>query len=312
MSYILMFILSISLTACIKVTDKDSESSAQMIAQKQNEASTEIRLDGGEPHQYKVHIPLKENIHLVRRISLNNLTEQQFLNPQLDQGGFVDSSVVSGQSYSYEMGIWEDNEFQVRESLAITIPVDLEIKGEVILSEDTKWSYGRIFVHKNSRLLTQGHRLQIEAKEIIADGGVIETFPSFGSQPGKGRNGSIISIQTETARGLLSFILRGENGAKGIQGYSSQCRENNGGPMTSAEDGQVGQDGGNTGFFKMQISQPHELQVEVSSVVGLAGPGGDAGGGCYASSNNAKMGSSGRDGQKQISCLFDYQGEHCY
>ncbi len=312
MHLFLPLILSVSLAACIKVTDKASDAHSYFSPQNQASEQLEPIIQGGDPHQYKVLIPYQDQVHLVRRTSLSDGADFTYLNPRSDEAGFIDSSVIAGQSYSYELGYYSDNEFLVIHSYILRIPLDLEVRGKLVLNENSNWSYGRIFFQKDSLLLTMGHRLEIKADEIISEGGLVETFPSEGSQPGKGRHGSVVSIHTQKARGFLKFIMRGENGAQGITGQLSRCEENNGPPVYNPGDGFVGQDGGDTGFLKMQIVQPHELQIEVNSIAGLAGPGGEPGGKCNPFMATAKQGHSGRSGQKQISCLIDFQGQHCY
>lgn len=316
LKYCLLTFVSLVLSACLKVSDNTKKSSfeTQISGNSQStsdQSSAVFVSQGSEANNYQVRLQLDSGSHLVRRYLAGQEGEALFLSPVYSEDGlFIDSYPVPGASYVYEMGFYENQQFIVNQSHQVRIPEDLEIRGETVLNENTRWVFNRVFLMKDAKILTQGFRLEIQANELSSDGSEILSFPAQGLAPGSGRSGSQFEIRLKKASGYLTVHLRGENGSQGLQGAHAGCSNRNE-TLHRPANGQQGQDGGSSGQAMIYISEKNDLKINWFIQSGLGGPGGEPGGPCYAGPT-AEKGLAGREGVSQKSCIYDLEGERCF
>lgn len=123
----------------------------------------------------------------------------------------------------------------------ILVPKDLGITGTVSLEEDTTWKLGRLYLHDNSTLKTNGFLLSIEANRIIAkpDSRIINFEPKNVWVTAAQQRGGSISIRSKYASGLLIVNLNGANGQHGRSGAELESLN----MAQNAHDGYPGEDG---------------------------------------------------------------------
>ena len=116
--------------------------------------------------------------------------------------------------------------------------MDVEIRGVQAWPVPEITGVNRLFFREGSRLQTSGWNFRIQAKRILSDGGVIESWPDGQTAALNvvGRSGGKISIEADGGDGVLRVFARGENGgagltgsaggrgAKGPRGYNAEVR----------------------------------------------------------------------------------------
>lgn len=307
MKIIIIFLTAFVFTGCLKIKDK-SQKIEEAEPVKDLSVSAEV-IATPAPNAYQVRLSVPGQIQVIQRTDISD-SSLQYLDLNLENGFFVDLKPVAGRSYKYEMGFIEDGHFHSQVGISVSIPEDLVIQGQMTLNQDTMWSYSRIYFLKDSLLRTQQYSLNIQADQIISEAGTIETFPSTGSDPAQGRSGGSILVNTKTAMGNLTIVMRGENGAMGAEGLGESCAYRMSGKH--AEDGGPGKDGGNSGQFNIYISGSHSLNLNAVISAGLAGPGGPGGTTCSAFPKRPLPGAPGRSGQVQQSLFQDSLGARYY
>ncbi len=178
---------------------------------------------------------------------------------------------------------------------------DYIVEGVVAASEIGP-DYQRLVLREGSRLVTEGRDLTIEVDEIVAEGGVIESFPEkreagYGQA---GRSSGSIRIRARKAQGHLTIISRGEIGGPGLLGTigATGAMGSEGSPAKFWEDpnnflcqvpagnggqggvgargttGGTGYAGGNAASVQVQIAEESDFVVSAEFIPGIGGRGG--------------------------------------
>ncbi|MBX3032814.1 MAG: hypothetical protein KF865_02740 [Bdellovibrionaceae bacterium] len=203
------------------------------------ESSPTPEQDIGEPivrampelHRYRVIIPAKGGFTglAIQKKRLDRKNQEMVLvNLPVREEQAIDDNVEAGATYVYSWGQWRDQAFQIEGEKTLSIPIDVEIRGDnkadgetagTLLGEAAaKHKFGRVLFHRDAVLQTDGKDLILRADEIIADQSVIRTFPKDATarRGENGRHGGRLLLEAGKARGTLSVELRGENGGEGF------------------------------------------------------------------------------------------------
>lgn len=337
------------LTACVEVRDKNAEPNVQQSPPAGLDPEQYSEPDPGiaaptavlsievnplpEPHRYQAQAKNTNGFNAYRKISPGEPADgsgSPIVALNADQLGFIDTQLTGGR-YVYQLGSITAAGFRSLQSKVVVIPNDLVIDPAFKILESTEkiefLNYGRIFISNRAVLNTQGRSLIIRAAALISENGVIQTFPAGQTanlgQPG--RSGGKILIQVQKISGRLLVNLRGENGAKGVDGTailrvanaasinkvfsSSKSRESvceNGGyePAERGQRGNPGADGtrgGTSGSLEIVAVDATELNLDYRLEPGAGGAAGFGGagqrGGAKARDcSNNEVGESGADG----------------
>ncbi len=131
---------------------------------------------------------------------------------------YVDSNVVPGKKYKYQLGALTEGSYEEVASTMVTVPKDMAVKEQVVISKVD--GIGRLFLSSTARLTTEGKDTVIAVDEIISENGIIESFSEGTQAPigESGRSGGNITIKAKRGRGNLIIHARGESGGVGIPG----------------------------------------------------------------------------------------------
>jgi hypothetical protein len=139
--------------------------------------------------------------------------------------------VVHDQTMTYIIEVL-DAASLVEQSIPKTVrtPRDFVVRGsQSQIVTDQQIHVQRLFLHADTPLSTNGHRVEITAEELISNNGVIETFPegAKASSSQNGRPGGDLTIRIQKAIGTLKVIARGQDGGDGEKGspYSSRAAD---------------------------------------------------------------------------------------
>jgi hypothetical protein len=196
---------------------------------------------------------------------------------------------------------------KVMRSLAsVESSVDFILSNSMVLTKDTTITANRIYLYRNSLIITQGYKLTLKAQNLYADHARIMTFPEFAQAPLSmdGRSGGQINLDVGRAMGELFLELRGEHGGQGLNGnpyfFAAQngpqgqrggnhclrliiggpikciCTRNptnggNGAPGAKGQIGQNGGNGGNSGTATLKITDYSQFNLEIFQFAGMGG-----------------------------------------
>ncbi len=320
--------LALSLSACVKVTDKEDENNGAQAGS----ALYEVR-PLAEPSKYQVALQMHPETQVVQRSVENTNSEATVLPMNMQDGILTDTQPESGKTYIYEQGVVRDGHFEVLRRDKIRIPKDEIIQSEIVLTKDEVWKFdGRLYLEANGIITTNGFALAIETQRLVGKMGLIRTFPA-GSQAAigqKGQSGGAIRIIMRTGEGTLKVEMRGQRGGDGIPGadYTSAPPTgiNIGGPggmgfsrLIAGEGGGTGGNGlpgGDSGSFQIQSFEAHSLMILPLIECGSGGGGGRGGKGSPAvphmgldNGPEGLQGGSGPAGQCQASYIQDLNGQ---
>jgi hypothetical protein len=199
---------------------------------------------------------------------------------------------------------------KVMRSLAsIDSQVDFILTNSMVLTKDTTITANRIYLYRNSLIITQGYKLTLKAQNLYADHARIMTFPEFAQAPisMNGRSGGQVVFEVDRAMGELILELRGEHGGQGLNGNPYMfaatngvqgqrggnhclrliiggplkciCTRNptnggNGAPGAQGQRGQNGGNGGNSGSASIKIADRDQLNLFVFQFPGMGGSAG--------------------------------------
>lgn len=344
--FIVLFFLCF--TACLKITNIPGEQAAdQPIEQPEVPGQLQVRGEA-EPNHYSVLVPFPVGCESVQRTekkwndsnpSEASTTDLEPLNLPLkvSNGLLIDSQVVAGHHYSYQVGHKDGASYEPGQTYEVHIPLDYLVDKEIVLSKDEMWSrFGRIFFTPSGIITTNGHQLYIQADELISTSGQIRTFlNSENSQVGSaGLSGGNIQIVLRTASGELKIEMRGQNGGPGTLGstlpadppldFSGGMGGGSHGMMRfdgiHTKPGGVGGNGGaggSSGRYQISISETHTLHLQAVIIEGHGGAGGQGGApqpiGGWASflGDKGPDGAAGANGTPESSCLKDPTNQAC-
>jgi hypothetical protein len=315
----MVILLGVSLSGCVKISDIEGSPEADAVKVANSPGVSVTALP--EPNHYQVHLPAAGEATIFRRSSVGTgaIDSFEFIPMTLLGDLFIDSSVVAGRGYIYQLGKMRDLKFEVVSEYQVQVPEDLVIEGSVVLGAHTQWTtYHRIFLEPGSVLTSMGFDLQVKATELIARGGLIQSFPENlkALQGLRGRSGGSLNLEFDSAQGELAIFLRGENGGDGGAGEAFEAGKIHSQSCYSGTDfnpdgdfGRNGQDGGmggSSGKLKLFIKQNHDFVPHVFKQPGLGGAGGRGGpgqkGGLRGIQSSSKFGTKceviqqGKDG----------------
>ena len=272
--------------------------------------------DPTNPHQFKVIIENSEDPFFYRArltwkpiselkiyalldgmdLNLTHLSSPAFINIPANKTSFLEIKGMNSEGQSHSL--WNSE---------ISTPQDFILHGLWTLEKDTIIESQRVFLFPNSKIQTNGFKLQINAQYFFSDFSLIESFSKNNQAPAfsTGKSGGRIEILSEKAKGTIRVILRGEKGGRGLPGIpwttrqtdapkarKASCTPRKGGCWctTPAEDGKngpkgnpghpgfQGQRGGDSGVFYAKIIAPHpQFKIELLTEAGEGGEGGSGG-----------------------------------
>jgi hypothetical protein len=212
----LFLAFALLVTAC--GDDSDDDTPTQSPPQKVFQAAL---VGGDQPNQYQVHLSWFEDASprtwTIRRND-SDLNKIELASVSGAAKDYLDSKTEAGKKYIYFLGTGTGNDFQVIEQTDITIPMDLQVGASTELQNVV--ALGRLFLEKDSKIVTHGVSLNLTVNEIISKGGIIESFDASDSAPDQsdGRPGGDISIRAQRGQGNLTIFARGERGGTGPHG----------------------------------------------------------------------------------------------
>ena len=156
--------------------------------------------------------------------------------------------------------------------------VNIEIKGEMSLSEPLTGKFKQLILREGAVLKTNGFAIDINVDEIRAEGGKIISFIKGTTAPigESGRSGGVIKIIAHSAKGILQIEQNGENGGAGVPALTPDI-------SLRGKDGEKNSDAGEIAFRKglfPGLSCTRGPNQPTDGAQGLAGhPGGNGGAG---------------------------------
>lgn len=337
---IIMSVLGLGLSACLKVKDRPKDEAEVTAVQKQGFISQVQELP--QINHYKVLFAFPKGAQTVQR-RIKDVDNSAVTIPMKIQDGILtDDQVDAGKTYIYEAGNTQNGQFEVIESFTFDIPQDRLIGKDEVLDQDQNWtSYRRIFFEEGSTLTTNGHNLSIQADQIIAPDalnsrpGTIRTFPtqSQAAMAQNGLSGGLIQISLRTGSGTVSIELRGQKGGAGVAGQGDitfdifkDGNSGRGGPIglhmqcpecllkANSHDGDDGNAGGSSGRAEITILEKHNLHFPHLIARGEGGEGGQ-GGRISPDGKTETFGVTGAKGAPGLSdrfCISDSLHQDCY
>ncbi|MBS1982824.1 MAG: hypothetical protein JST16_01525 [Bdellovibrionales bacterium] len=133
---------------------------------------------------------------------------------------YLDQSVKAGESYTYEIMALSGEKLASIASGAVKVPRDFQVQGTVEASEVGP-EFNRLFIEKDSTLLSRGVNVSVSVNEIVArEGARITSLPvSVTAAPNKtGASVDLIHIKARAATGVLTVLSIGQGGGAGIKG----------------------------------------------------------------------------------------------
>ena len=252
------------LTACSDELKKETQATDSRIQQLSMEQVKVLVRGLAVPNTYEVELSWPEAQGNVR---VSEHSKMLSLTPGATRV-FVDSHVTGGSERSYLVEhITTDGRITASIPLSVKIPTDIFWDGPVNLTNHQKVEAERVFLSGNAVITTADKNLTIVAKELISEGGIIQSFPESAeaSWERNGRAGGMITIMALKARGSLQVKLRGEGGGRGKNGcYTDPSRH----PGCA---GTTGGNGGTAGSLNVNIGEGRDLNVSYENKEGVKG-----------------------------------------
>lgn len=180
-----------------------------------------------EPEKYMVYFGWPK-ITDPRRVRIR--MEQTLAVVESNQTTFS-HEVGHNQTLTYTFDILSsDNKIEKSFSKLVKIPRDYVVrKDQSEFLENTTLSVNRIFFD-DVPLKTNGFNIEIQANELIANKGIIETFPEGvkANLNADGRSGGNLILNANSAHGSLKVYMRGEHGGDGGKGPAFPSRASDG------------------------------------------------------------------------------------
>lgn len=275
----LFYLISFSILGCaVELQDKDKveqkKGTIEPVVNLRTLSPTLVKtqVQGmNEPNIYHVHLIWPEASGKVR-ISANNQIVGVL---QASEMHFESGDLVGGELVKYYVEHLDDKNSEGVVSsfeVSVTLPKDIVLRDEIRLKENTKIEAERIFIDKTLRLTTLNFNLNLNAKEVIAEGGEIHNFPlgSVASRENSGRMGGAILIYADKGQGHLRILLSGEDGGPGRDGAITMGNH----PGCA---GTQGGNGGSAGTFNMYLKNGPEIKVSIENNPGGGGRAGRRG-----------------------------------
>lgn len=314
---VVLLCLLIGLSSCAEFENKEKINSdpSYIYSENLNDAINIEVQPTTQPERYIIYFgwPKIENAKRIR------IRREQILAIVSPEQTTFSHEVEHNQTLTYTFDILDStNKVERSFSKIVIVPRDFVVReGQHSFSEDQKLQVKRVFLSRETSLLTNGFNVEIVTEELISEKGRIETF-FVNDQALNGTNGrsaGTLKITAKHAQGLMTIIMRGEHGGHGIKGTPYAQRAPDGLPPTNGQricecrkcrtqdfllscscattgadgtdgaNGAKGRTGGNggsggdTGTLKVEIEEGSAFVLKTESFVGLGGNAGEGGDG---------------------------------
>lgn len=231
MRFIVITVIGLlSILGCAKFENEDQSSpdlgSARVTAQSLSDFVKIQVQPTTEPEKYMVYFGWPK-LSDPRRVRIR--MEQTLAVVETNQTTFS-HEVGHNQTLTYTFDVLgSDNKVEKSFSKLVKVPRDFVVrKNQSEFSENTTLSVNRVFID-DIPLRTNGFNIEIQANELIANKGIIETFPEGikANLNTEGRTGGNLIINANSAHGSLKIFMRGEHGGDGGKGpaYASRAAD---------------------------------------------------------------------------------------
>lgn len=223
-----------TLSACMKVKKKEEAESAAKVEVQSTEAHAVSVLS--EDKLSVQYIPTEEPNNYTARISWPQANGSlRFILP--DGQVFTSESneiEIPNQSFQKKINLTVDQVDQNSQkliahfSLSLQAPQDWVVASAVYFQQNEEVNVERIFFLQGAQIYTQQFNVKIRAKKLIsAQGTLIANFPegSTAAIETAGLSGGTIDLKVEEARGSLDFLLNGQRGGQGKNGWKESTSE---------------------------------------------------------------------------------------
>jgi hypothetical protein len=175
-----------------------------------------------EPHLYEVQIGWQisnrepSTFFIVKR---SDWTSGRVV--QGDQGFYQDEEVQEGKEYLYQVQMINGSKSVTSDWLQVQVPKDKVFAGEEVIQTGKVDEYARLFFKNKVRIVWQGEKLEIRAREIISEDAVLDSFSLNQKNAGPGlagKSGGELIVKSKTLKGSLFIRGDGQNGGTGLEG----------------------------------------------------------------------------------------------
>lgn len=324
MKQIFTLLFMLATAACIQV--KDLEKTATPLSpdfQSQNQKRYDLRSvtvdQTDKPNSYFLKIQRTSEDLLIEKTVVTDSDESNskmlldFNENSYSNDQITDYQIQPGLTYQLTWKVRNGNDLENVHEETVTIPEDLVLSGNIVLTQDTNWiGYKRVYSLPNTMITTMGYKLFVQTEQLFTEDLVLQTFPTEHQLPGKGsgKAGGKIEFETQSGQGRVFVYMRGEIGKVGRRGADQHCGGGAGIDQGHGP-GFPGENGGDSGLFYAKIHQDHRLAFAVQVLAGPPGPGGDPGLVCHSSSQPRASGPNGQPGRYQQACIQDFKSALC-
>lgn len=175
-----------------------------------------------EPHLYEVDLDWQtinrepSTFFIVKR---SDWTSGRVV--QGEQGFFRDEDVQEGKDYLYQVQMINGSKSVISDWLQVQVPKDKVFQGEEVVQTGKVEEYARLFFKNKVRIVWQGEKLEIRAREIISEDAVLDSFAQ-GYKKAEvgmiGKGGGELIVKAKTLKGGLFIRADGQNGGTGVEG----------------------------------------------------------------------------------------------
>ncbi len=270
-SSVLLSILSFSVLGCSDkdVFSKNSTDSNQTV-QVENLSADTVKFNTvatEQPNKYMVIIEWPKNLGAIKILADSAVIFQT-------SGKITrfEDHCDGGKIINYEIQqINSDNSVLTQITNKTLVPLDLIISGKTVLTDNLKFTGGRLFLLGGGILQTTVFTVNIDVDEIISDDASIETYAANQKQvfEKSGASGGNVTLKARTATGKLTANMRGISGGDGRgslcwTAFSMNCNASSGGA------------GGDGGYFTLILNENKNFVFSRSLENGIGGAAGIA------------------------------------
>ena len=270
-SGVFLSILSFSILGCSDkdVFSKNSTDSNQTV-QIENLSADTVKINTfatEQPNKYLVVIEWPKNLGAIKILADSAVVFQT-------SGKITrfEDHVDGGKIINYEIQqINPDNSVLTQITNKTLVPLDLVFSGKTILTDNLKFTGGRLFLLGGGILQTTAFNVNIDVDEIISEDASIETYAANQKQvfEKSGAGGGNVTLKARTATGKLTANMRGISGGDGRGSlcwlaFGNNCNASSGGA------------GGDGGYFTLTLNENKNFVFSRSLENGIGGIAGIA------------------------------------
>jgi hypothetical protein len=140
---------------------------------------------------------------------------------QGEQGFYQDEEVQEGKDYLYQVQMINGSKSVTSDWIQVQVPKDKVFKGEEVIQTGKVDDYARLFFKNKVRIVWQGEKLEIRAREIISEDAVLDSLAlnQKNAELGRvGKSGGELILKAQTLKGSLFIRADGQNGGAGLEG----------------------------------------------------------------------------------------------